>query len=64
MCNVTTGPGGTNAITGVTGAWIDSIPMIVFSGQVMQKEMINKQKIRQFGLQEINIVFLCVKKIK
>ena len=31
---VTTGPGGTNAITGVVGAWLDSIPMIVLSGQV------------------------------
>lgn len=31
---VTTGPGGTNAITGVVGAWTDSIPMIVISGQV------------------------------
>ena len=31
---VTTGPGGTNALTGVLGAWLDSIPMIVISGQV------------------------------
>ena len=31
---VTTGPGGTNALTGVVGAWLDSIPMIVISGQV------------------------------
>lgn len=31
---VTTGPGGTNAITGVLGAWLDSIPMFVLSGQV------------------------------
>lgn len=31
---VTTGPGGTNAITGVVGAWLDSIPMLVLSGQV------------------------------
>ena len=31
---VTTGPGGTNAITGVVGGWLDSIPMIVISGQV------------------------------
>ena len=30
---VTTGPGATNAITGVLGAWMDSIPMLVFSGQ-------------------------------
>lgn len=31
---VTTGPGGTNAITGVVGAWLDSVPMFVISGQV------------------------------
>ena len=31
---VTTGPGGTNAITGVVGGWLDSIPMLVISGQV------------------------------
>lgn len=31
---VTTGPGGTNAMTGVVGAWLDSIPMMVISGQV------------------------------
>ena len=31
---VTTGPGGTNAITGVVGGWLDSVPMIVISGQV------------------------------
>ena len=31
---VTTGPGGTNAITGVVGGWLDSIPMFVLSGQV------------------------------
>src|SRR3989344_4970273 len=33
VCIVTTGPGGTNAITGVLGAWLDSIPMLVLSGQ-------------------------------
>ena len=31
---VTTGPGGTNAITGVVGGWLDSIPMLILSGQV------------------------------
>ena len=31
---VTTGPGGTNAMTGVVGAWLDSIPMLIISGQV------------------------------
>src|SRR5574344_1623957 len=36
---VTTGPGGTNAITGVVGGWLDSIPMIVISGQVRYDTM-------------------------
>lgn len=31
---VTTGPGGTNALTGVVGGWLDSIPMLILSGQV------------------------------
>jgi acetolactate synthase-1/2/3 large subunit len=34
VVNVTSGPGGTNAITGVYGAWTDSIGMLVLSGQV------------------------------
>lgn len=33
-CCVTTGPGGTNAITGVVGGWLDSVPMLILSGQV------------------------------
>ena len=55
--NVTTGPGGINAINGVFGAWTDSIPMIVISGQV-KRETINfdNSKLRQLGDQENNIV--------
>lgn len=34
VCCVTTGPGGTNAITGVVGGWLDSVPMFILSGQV------------------------------
>ena len=34
---VTSGPGGTNALTGVLGAWLDSIPMFVLSGQVKRE---------------------------
>src|SRR3989344_8908411 len=57
VCLVTTGPGGTNAITGMLGAWLDSIPMLVISGQV-KRELIGagKEGIRQLGDQEINIV--------
>ena len=55
---LTTGPGGTNAITGVSCAWIDSIPLIFISGQVFSKQTINGSKLRQLGVQEINIVDL------
>lgn len=34
ICCVTTGPGGTNAVTGVLGGWLDSVPMLILSGQV------------------------------
>jgi len=54
---VTTGPGGTNAITGVAGAWLDSIPMVVISGQVRKQQM-RYDSIRQIGDQEINIIDL------
>lgn len=53
---VTTGPGGTNAITGVTAAYIESTPMIVLSGQVKRADMINGQGIRQQGMQEVDII--------
>lgn len=53
---VTTGPGGTNAITGVAAAYIESTPMIVISGQVKMADQINQQRIRQQGMQEVDIV--------
>jgi len=53
---VTSGPGGTNAITGVAGAWIDSNPMLVISGQSYSTQTIGKSGLRQLGVQEINIV--------
>ncbi len=52
---VTSGPGGTNALTGVCGAWIDSIPTIFISGQVTRNNLIGDTGLRQFGLQESNI---------
>lgn len=53
---VTSGPGGTNTITGVCGAWIDSIPVIFISGQVTTNTLIEDTGLRQFGIQEANIV--------
>ncbi len=54
---VTSGPGGTNAITGVAGAWLDHVPLIVLSGQTFQKQTIaGHPGLRTLGVQEINIV--------
>ncbi len=55
---VTTGPGGTNAITGVAGGWIDSTPMLIISGQVKRADMIKNCGARQIGVQEVDIVSL------
>jgi acetolactate synthase-1/2/3 large subunit len=56
VCLVTTGPGGTNAMTGLAAAWLDSTPMLVLSGQVQKKDMINRRGTRQIGFQEIDMV--------
>ena len=56
VCLVTTGPGGTNALTGVASAWLDSIPMVIISGQVQRKDMKQNKAVRQIGFQEIDIV--------
>lgn len=55
---VTSGPGGTNTVTGVYGAWIDSIPTIFISGQVTSDTLIGDTGLRQFGIQEANITEL------
>ena len=56
---VTSGPGGTNTLTGVIGQWLDSIPCLYLSGQVKFETTIAScpdLKLRQLGDQEINIV--------
>lgn len=53
---VTTGPGGTNAITGVTAAWIDSTPVMFISGQVKRSDLMGESGVRQMGPQEVDIV--------
>ncbi|MCK9581989.1 MAG: thiamine pyrophosphate-binding protein, partial [Methanoregula sp.] len=55
VCFVTTGPGGSNTVTGVLGAWLDSIPMVVISGQVKNNDLADKS-LRQLGVQETKIV--------
>lgn len=53
---VTSGPGATNAITGVTAGWIDSTPMIILSGQSKRADLVGDKKVRQIGSQEVQIV--------
>lgn len=51
VCLVTTGPGGTNTVTGVLGAWLDSIPVIYLAGQTSIDTLANNG-LRQLGIQE------------
>lgn len=53
---VTSGPGGTNAVTGVAGAWLDSTPVLFLSGQVKTSDLRKDPRLRQSGVQEIDIV--------
>jgi acetolactate synthase-1/2/3 large subunit len=64
VVNVTTGPGGINALNGVFGAWTDSIPMLVVSGQVKRETCMRAQGItglRQLGDQEADIIAIVEK---
>jgi len=58
VVNVTSGPGGINALNGVFGAFVDSIPMVVVSGQVKRETLVTSYELplRQLGDQEVNIV--------
>lgn len=59
VINVTTGPGGINALNGVFGAWTDSLPLLVVSGQVKRETCLGARgisELRQLGDQEAEIV--------
>jgi len=59
LVNVTTGPGGVNALNGVYGAYVDSLPMVVVSGQVKRETIAGNYPhipLRQLGDQEVDIV--------
>ena len=56
VCLVTTGPGATNAITGCASSFVDSRPVLFISGQVKREDLTGTKKLRQVGVQEINIV--------
>ena len=52
----TSGPGATNLITGIAGAYYDSVPMLCLTGQVSTSRMVGKTGVRQIGFQETPIV--------
>jgi len=62
VCLTTTGPGSTNAVTGVAGAWLDSTPVLFLSGQVKRPDRMfdavtgKPLGMRQLGVQEVDIV--------
>lgn len=55
---VTTGPGGTNALTGLAAAWLDSVPCLYISGQVRLAHAKPVEWLRQVGAQHLDIVAL------
>ncbi len=56
VCFATFGPGAVNALAGVVGAWYDSVPMLVVSGQVRSNLIANYSKVRQVGPQEGDVM--------
>lgn len=56
VCLVTSGPGATNAITGLAGAWFESTPVMIISGQVKRADLKMDSGLRQLGSQELDIV--------
>ncbi len=56
VCLITTGPGGTNALTGTGAAYVDSTPVLYISGQVKRSDFASLRGVRQFGAQENDIV--------
>jgi acetolactate synthase-1/2/3 large subunit len=56
VCLVTTGPGGTNALTAAGAAYMDSTPVLFLTGQVKTADFASKRGVRQFGAQENDIV--------
>lgn len=53
LCVVTSGPGVTNALTGILTAYIDSSPVVIFAGQVKEED-IDTMGLRSYGVQEVN----------
>tara|TARA_B100000886_G_C20425734_1_gene493890 strand:- start:2600 stop:4306 length:1707 start_codon:yes stop_codon:yes gene_type:complete len=55
VCFSTSGPGATNLLTGIATSYFDSIPLLVFTGQVARHRQKGELQIRQYGFQELSI---------
>ena len=53
---VTTGPGGTNSVTGLAAAWLDSSACLFLSGQVKRADLLTGRGVRSMGPQEVDII--------
>lgn len=51
---VTSGPGATNVLTPVVGAWLESLPVLIISGQAKTSDLVGERKVRQSGVQEVD----------
>ncbi len=56
VCLLTTGPGGTNGLTGVAASYLDSVPVLIISGQCKTADFAEKRGVRQYGAQEVDII--------
>lgn len=59
VCYATSGPGATNILTGLVGAWLDSVPVLYITGQAKSTQTIRhnkKEGLRQFGTFEVDII--------
>ena len=59
VCMATSGPGASNLITGIANAYIDSVPLVVITGQVAEWDLKKASTVRQRGFQELDIVSVC-----
>ncbi|UCD15273.1 MAG: thiamine pyrophosphate-binding protein [Candidatus Omnitrophota bacterium] len=56
VCMVTSGPGASNLVTGIANAFMDSVPIVIISGQVAEWDLKKDKPVRQRGFQELDIV--------
>ena len=59
VCMATSGPGASNLVTGIANAYMDSVPLVIITGQVSEWDLKKDSNVRQRGFQELDIVSVC-----